>query len=147
MIILFVDIFKELRRKSGLSQSQLAKNIGVSPGNISDWESGKTKPGYTALASIARFFEVDAGYLLELPRAESAVLCDGIPLSVLESDLVAMYRLLDEQGKETAFDLVEMLYEKKTGLKGSVYSTYTDEEKGLKKSGPAIGEDSTAELA
>lgn len=63
---MFNDLLKELRNRSGITQGQLAKEIGVSPGNVGDWETGKSKPGYLALASLARFFEVSADYLLEL---------------------------------------------------------------------------------
>lgn len=52
---MFSDILKELRAKSGMSQGQLAKAVGVSAGNVSDWEVGKTKPGYVALSALARF--------------------------------------------------------------------------------------------
>ena len=63
---MFSEILKDLRSKSGISQGQLAKSVGVSPGNVSDWEVGKTKPGYVALAALARFFGVSADYLLGL---------------------------------------------------------------------------------
>lgn len=49
-----------------------------------------------------------------------------------------MFRLLDEKGRETAFDFVTMLYEKATGEKASIYSTYTDTSK-PQKSDPASG--------
>ena len=61
---LFSSLLKELRSKNRITQSELAKNIGVSTGNVSDWESGRSKPGYTALSELSRFFEVCADYLL-----------------------------------------------------------------------------------
>ena len=63
---MFNTLLKELRAKNGMTQGQLAKAAGVSPGNVGDWESGKSKPGYNALASLARIFDVSADYLLEL---------------------------------------------------------------------------------
>lgn len=63
---MFNALLKELRAKNGMTQGQLAKAAGVSPGNVGDWESGKSKPGYNALASLARIFDVSADYLLEL---------------------------------------------------------------------------------
>lgn len=51
---MFNTLLKELRAKNGMTQGQLAKAAGVSPGNVGDWESGKSKPGYNALASLAR---------------------------------------------------------------------------------------------
>lgn len=66
MVFVFSSILKTLRTEKGVSQTQLAKEIGVSAGNIGDWEIGRSKPGYVALAALARFFEVSADYLLEL---------------------------------------------------------------------------------
>lgn len=135
---MFSEILKDLRSKAGLSQGQLAKSVGVSPGNVSDWEVGKTKPGYVALAALARFFKVSADYLLELdstpvkagggslePRASLGLACDEIPLDDEERDLLAMYRLLPDHKKEDAFDIIHTLYQKHVEKKkGSIYWTY-----------------------
>lgn len=69
---MFNTLLKELRAKNGMTQGQLAKAAGVSPGNVGDWESGKSKPGYNALASLARIFDVSADYLLELSPEKRA---------------------------------------------------------------------------
>ena len=63
---MFSELLRGLRAGKGLSQKKLAEIVGVSPGNVSDWESGKTKPGYVALAALARCFGVSADYLLGL---------------------------------------------------------------------------------
>ena len=55
-----------------------------------------------------------------------------------------MFRLLDDRAKEDIFDYVNMKYEKATGEKGSIYSTYTDEEKGLKKTAEDDRDDRSA---
>jgi transcriptional regulator with XRE-family HTH domain len=131
-IFLFVDILKELRNKKGISQGRLAKEVGVSAGNVSDWETGKTKPGYNALAELARFFGVSADYLLGISSgntggvARSALQCDGVPLTESEADLIAMLRLIDDADMQTVFELVKLKYELKTGGKVSSYSMYPD---------------------
>ena len=149
---MFSDILKDLRAKSGISQGQLAKKVGVSPGNISDWEVGKTKPGYAALASLARFFGVSADYLLELDidpvkkgidlsdyKAEQGLACDGLPLDEAEVDLVAMFRLLPPSHQEEVFDLVYFKYKRHVEQKKeSIFSTYT-RGSGEQKSDPAEG--------
>lgn len=43
---------KQIRGETGLSQDKFAKKIGVSPGNVSAWESGIALPGALALKSI-----------------------------------------------------------------------------------------------
>lgn len=151
---MFNILLKELRAKNRLTQGQLAKAAGVSPGNVGDWESGKSKPGYNALASLARIFDVSADYLLELTpekksepptelqdlneiKASQGLTCDGLPLSEDEVDLVAMYRLLSPSHREEIFDLVYFKYKRHVEeKKESIYSTYfyeSDDE----ESGPA----------
>ena len=137
---MFASLLKQLRAKKGVSQLELAKAIGVSNGNVGDWERGRSKPGYDALIALSRFFEVSAGRLLEIPEVSDLV-CDGVPLSEAEADLIAMYRILDDRGRGDVFDFVTMKYEKATGEKGSIYSTYIEDENARKKSGPPLGLD------
>lgn len=137
---MFASLLKQLRAKKGVSQLELAKAIGVSNGNVGDWERGRSKPGYDALIALSRFFEVSAGRLLEIPEVSDLV-CDGVPLSEAEADLIAMYRILDDRGREDVFDFVTMKYEKATGEKGSIYSTYIEDKNARKKSGPPLGLD------
>lgn len=130
---MFSEILKSLRTQRGLSQGQLAKEVGVSTGNIGDWEIGRSKPGYSALVSLARYFGISADYLLELSPVNtlgksvtSNLSCDGVPLTESEADLIAMYRLVPEADKQTIFDIAKLKYEQSTGEKVSIYSTYTD---------------------
>ena len=143
---MFASLLKQLRAKKGVSQLELAKAIGVSNGNVGDWERGRSKPGYDALIALSRFFEVSAGRLLEIPEVSDLV-CDGVPLSEAEADLIAMYRILDDHGREDVFDFLTMKYEKATGEKGSIYSTYIEDENARKKSGPPLGLDTRDGIA
>lgn len=123
---MFGKLLKELRIKKGVTQTELAAAIGVSNGNVGDWERGRSKPGYDALIALSRFFEISAGRLLELPELTGELICDGVPLTEVERDLLAMYRYLDDRSREDVFDFLTMKYEKATGEKASVYSTYSD---------------------
>lgn len=55
----------ELRKKSGLSQEQLAEQLGVSRQAISKWESGKAVPESSTLISISKYFNVTLDYLMK----------------------------------------------------------------------------------
>ncbi|MFS0836970.1 transcriptional repressor LexA [Paenibacillus sp. 1P03SA] len=57
---------KELRLKHNLTMAKMADMIGVSPGNISDWENGKKKstPTARALISISKQFNVSLDWLM-----------------------------------------------------------------------------------
>ena len=49
---------KELRIEKGLSQSELAKNIGVSQKAIDYWERNVNEPKSSYVISLVRFFEI-----------------------------------------------------------------------------------------
>lgn len=54
-----------LRKKSGLSQEQLAEHLGVSRQAISKWESGQSVPESDKLIIISNYFKVSLDYLLK----------------------------------------------------------------------------------
>lgn len=43
---------------------KLANKIGVSSGNVSDWENERSKPSSDAIINISNFFNVSADWLL-----------------------------------------------------------------------------------
>lgn len=57
---------------NGISQKQLAENIGASTGNVADWKSGRSAPSIDKLPLIADYLDVSVDYLLG--RSEPAVL-------------------------------------------------------------------------
>lgn len=77
---MFSQLLKELRTQKGVTQTDLARAIGVSNGNVGDWERGRSKPGYDSLVALSRFFEISAGQLLEVPDIEGDLTYDDIPL-------------------------------------------------------------------
>ncbi len=57
---------KNLRVLNGLSQVQLAKELGVSKQCVSNWENDNIQPSIEMLIKIAKFFKVSTDYLLDL---------------------------------------------------------------------------------
>ncbi len=55
---------KELRIEKNLSQTQLAKKIGVSQKAIDYWERAVNEPKASYIIALADFFEVSCDYLL-----------------------------------------------------------------------------------
>ena len=135
---MFGDLLKELRAQKKVSQIELARAIGVSNGNVGDWERGRSKPGYDALVALSRYFEISAGRLLELPISSGGLTYDDVPLTQMESDVIAMLRLLNPHDRKNAVDFITMLYEQATGKKGTIYSTYIEDEY-RQTSGPPEG--------
>ena len=56
----------ELRKDTGLSQSELAKQIGASQKAIDFWEKGINEPKASFIISLAKYFGVSTDYLLGL---------------------------------------------------------------------------------
>lgn len=60
----FAERLKELRTEKNLSQTALAKAIGVSQKAIDYWERQINEPKATYIIALAKFFEVSCDYLL-----------------------------------------------------------------------------------
>ena len=73
------DIILELRRKSGLSQEELAQNVMVTRQAVSRWENGDTVPNTDTLKLLSRVFDVSINTLLGTPR-QLICQCCGMPL-------------------------------------------------------------------
>ena len=54
----------KLRKRSGLSQEQLAEQLNVSRQAISKWESGASVPESEKLIAISKYFGVSIDYLV-----------------------------------------------------------------------------------
>ena len=55
---------KEIRQKRGITQAELAKQIGVAQNTLSYWENGKRECDFDMLIRIADIFGVSVDYLL-----------------------------------------------------------------------------------
>ena len=59
------DRIRELRKKNGLSQEELADRLGVSRQAISKWESEGSVPDIDKIIRLSDCFEVSTDYLLK----------------------------------------------------------------------------------
>ena len=100
---MFSSILKGLRKQKGVTQIQLAAAIGVSAGNVGDWETGESLPSYNALIALSKYFDVTADALLELETEESEVRI----LTEREERFLQLVRTLDHRDREELFDLAE----------------------------------------
>ncbi|MCI8487525.1 helix-turn-helix domain-containing protein [Pumilibacter intestinalis] len=60
----FSQRLKILRNEQGITQTQLAKETGLSQSGIALWESGKRVPNADVIIVLANFFNVSTDYLL-----------------------------------------------------------------------------------
>ena len=75
--------FAKIRDKRGLSDYQIAKDIGISRSIFSDWKSGRHKPSKKNRAKICQYLgfppvdlfytDDETAYLVELNRTDSSL--------------------------------------------------------------------------
>ena len=66
-------LISKLRKKSGLTQAQLAKRLNISDKAVSRWESGLGFPEITQFPEIAKIFGVTVDYLMTGDRKGIAI--------------------------------------------------------------------------
>ncbi len=62
------DRIKGLREENGLTQSQLAKSLGVTRSCVNAWEMGISVPSTQGIVELAMIFNVSTDYLLGVDR-------------------------------------------------------------------------------
>ena len=77
-----------LRKKSGLSQEQLAEALNVSRQAISKWEGGSAMPESDKLLALSNYFGVSLDYLLKDGAPDAALIVYGV-LSILAPSVPA----------------------------------------------------------
>lgn len=65
---MFGEIMHNLRKSYGLSQVELARNLGVTKQAVSNWENNNILPSIDMLVRIARYFSVSCDFLLEMDQ-------------------------------------------------------------------------------
>jgi len=106
---------KMLRKINNISQANLAKKIGVSSGNVGDWERGRAKPGMDALISLIQYFDVSADWLLlgkGMPDQSAGDSDENelFPVTDLEKDIILKFRQFDLRDQEDIKDIIDIKY-------------------------------------
>jgi repressor LexA len=89
---------KEAREHLGLTQEQLAKDIGVTKGAIGNYEADISHPKVDILYRLLTNLKCDANFLFqdEMTKNDSSFQC-----TLPEQTLIKKYRALDEHGKKS----------------------------------------------
>lgn len=59
-----MEIIKILRESLGMTQEQLAKQVGVTQGAVAQWENGLTHPAFDKLLTVASVLGVTVDELI-----------------------------------------------------------------------------------
>ena len=62
----YQNVLKELREKEKITQSELAKELGISQNTYSQYETGARQPSLEMLVKLAEFYFVSTDYILGL---------------------------------------------------------------------------------
>ena len=84
------------RKKSGLSQAELAQKIGVKNSTVSSWERGANAPDIETLFSICKLFNVTVA---DMFGCDTVDYNDKLTVHGFEKELVISYRNADEVDK------------------------------------------------
>ncbi len=133
------------RKELKLKMKDIFESENIKTGNLSELENDKYSPSVQTLISLSRVLDCSIDWILtgkeyhdhpeeslnlEILKSEQGLMCNGSPLSEMEADLVAMFRLLPAWHVEEIFDLVYFKYKRIVEQKKeSIYSTYFDTNK------------------
>lgn len=111
----FNEKLQQLRKKSGLTQEQLAEQLYVSRTAISKWEGGKGYPNIESLKCLSKFFSVSIDELLSNDELITLAECEN------RSNLKKIYSLISSTIDVLAVAFIVLpIYGKLEG--GHVYS-------------------------
>ena len=85
--MIFADKLIMLRKQKGLSQEELANEIGVSRQSVSKWEGAQSVPDLAKMVKLSQFFDVSTDYLLKDELEEPEVKKpEPLPVTVEKPD-------------------------------------------------------------
>ena len=106
---MFPERLKQLRKEKGITQTDLAKALGVSSGTVAMWETGKRKPSFEMFDRLTEVFEKRLDYILgtsddptPFKAGEGEAMVTGRWIAQEEyEDVMRKFSLLDDFGQKT----------------------------------------------
>ena len=100
----------ELRNKLGLSQEQMADELGVKHSTYAKWEKDTNQPT-RKLKDIAAYFHVSTDYILGRTDTTDASpapsTASAPPITPQDRELLRKYHELDQRGRQAVLDTIE----------------------------------------
>ena len=84
------DKIKFLREQIGLTQSDVAKRLGITRSSVNAWEMGISVPSTQYVVELANIFRVSTDYLLGM-KTSAAVSVEGLT----KEDVEMVYALIN----------------------------------------------------
>ncbi|MFV4961312.1 helix-turn-helix transcriptional regulator [Lactobacillus delbrueckii subsp. allosunkii] len=67
---------RDLRKKNGLSQKELAEKLMTTQAKVASWENGDSVPDISYIAKLTVLYDVSADYLLKDDKQEGQTIMD-----------------------------------------------------------------------
>lgn len=109
--MIFADKLIQLRKKSGLSQEELAAQMNVTRQSVSKWEGAQSIPDYDRMIQLSKYFGVSIDYLLK-DEIEDEEFIEGSyddidkPIRVSMEEASAFLNVKEETAKTIAYATV-----------------------------------------
>lgn len=115
---MFAKRLKELRKRYGMTQLDIAELVGLSHQAVGKWERGIATPDYDALCKLANRFNCTIDYLVRGKEPIKTETPSIEPLTSEEIMLVELFRHTDEWGKEQIMYAAESNAKRFMGISG-----------------------------
>ncbi len=66
---MIADKIRMLREKRGMTQTELAKQLGITRSGVNAWEMGISVPSTPYVVELSLFFGVSSDYLLDINKS------------------------------------------------------------------------------
>ncbi|MDE6613876.1 MAG: helix-turn-helix domain-containing protein [Clostridia bacterium] len=98
------DILKAIRKTHKISQSELAKQLGIGQSTICQWELGTAKPTCDGIIALSKYYMVSADFLLGINEN-----MHGSEIGDEYDELIGKYDNLTREQKRLIIDLMKQM--------------------------------------
>lgn len=101
----FSEMLRGLRKDNGITQAQLAKEIGVSKSSINMYERGEREPSYKTLEKISQYFNISIDLLLGNDAGIKSIMSAGERMNKSFREIAFKHHFIDSYGYENFSDI------------------------------------------
>ena len=96
---MIAEKIKFLRTNAGITQTQLAKQLGVTRSGVNAWEMGISIPSTQYIVELAKLFKVSTDYLLGLDGSASVSVA-----GLTDKDIQLVHGLISHLKEKNAYN-------------------------------------------